>query len=195
MASDFRSNPNVSKMPKGMRNNNPGNVVDISGGWLGQTGTDGRFAIFDSMAWGIRAYLHNFYSSVEKHNTKTLTEYINRYAPPSENDTSRYINTISRQTGIDANAPMPTDRDTVTKIMRAQFNVELGKEYADMITDADISEGFELLSSRLKSFYNSISIFYHSNPAATYGIATAAALGATLFIIGGIKVIKNIRKK
>lgn len=192
MASDFRGNSNY---PRGLRNNNPGNISDIKSGWLGQVGSDGRFAIFDSMPWGIRAFLSNYYSSIQKHNTKTLTSYLHRYAPNFENDTTKYINTVASYAGIDANGPIPTDQATVSKIMRAQFNVELGKQYADMITDEDIAEGFSLLDSRLKTFFNSISIFYHTNPVATYGIAATAALTATLIVVGSIRIIRNIRKK
>lgn len=192
MASDFRKQ---TSYPRGIRNNNPGNLVEVSSGWLGQSGSDGRFAVFESMPWGIRAFLMNYYSSIERHKISTLTDYIHRYAPPFENDTTKYINTVAARAGIDANGPIPTDRDTVTKIMRGQFEVELGKKYADMITDDDINGGFELLSSPLKTFFNSITIFYHSNPAATYGIATALAIGASMLVFGGIKLIRSARKK
>ena len=45
---------NLYGSPRGIRNNNPGNIV-AGDKWLGRTGTDGRFVKFKSAEYGLRA--------------------------------------------------------------------------------------------------------------------------------------------
>lgn len=80
------------------RDNNPGDIV--AGAFTkahGQTGTDGRFAVFASAEDGfsaLRALLTHHYVG------STVREAINRYAPPIENDTDHYVNIVCKLTGL-----------------------------------------------------------------------------------------------
>ncbi|MDR8284944.1 hypothetical protein FPK77_25135, partial [Acinetobacter baumannii] len=48
---------------RGIRNNNPGNLeASSSNPWVGQTGSDGRFAKFETPEHGIRALGRNLIS-------------------------------------------------------------------------------------------------------------------------------------
>src|SRR3954464_4638270 len=76
-------------LPRGLRNNNPGNMEP--GGWQGETGNDGRFAIFDSMENGIRGLGKQLMAYQDKYGIHTVRRAISRWAPGNENDTDGYI--------------------------------------------------------------------------------------------------------
>jgi hypothetical protein len=177
-------------LPMGLRNNNVGNLRPVTGGWEGQVGTNSGFAVFQDLAWGIRAFAVNFNSSVTRHGTDTLAAYINRYAPPSDNNqTSTYLAYVATATGLDPNAPMPTDEATVKSILRAQINVELGDNYSGYVTDSDIDEGFALLDSPLQSLVSAAGIYYSANKSTV----NLAVIGAV--VIGLTAYIYFVRKK
>ena len=168
----------------GLTNNNVGNIRPLSvGQWEGQIGVNRNFVVFQDLAWGIRAFATNFYSSVTRHGTDTLAKYLNRYAPESDNNiTSSYITSVSNATGINPNAKMPTDVKSVKSILKAQMRVELGS-YADYVTDADIDEGFSLLSSPVASFFSAAGIFYKTHKKTiNYAVIGAVIIGMTAYI-------------
>lgn len=79
------------------RNNNPGNLKYV--GQAGATGSDGNgFAIFPSMASGQAALDSQI--ALDSGRGLTLSQFISKYAPPNENDTSSYLSFVSSQTGI-----------------------------------------------------------------------------------------------
>ena len=51
-----------SGLPRGMRNNNPGNLKYFNIGWQGEVGSDGVFSIFESYKWGIRAMMKQLFN-------------------------------------------------------------------------------------------------------------------------------------
>jgi hypothetical protein len=93
--------PSGPKVPRGIRNNNPGNLkyTDFSRR-MGATGRDdGGFAVFPNMAAGqnaARQLLNSYVSS----GFDTPSKIINRWAPSSENDTSGYIAQVSKDLGV-----------------------------------------------------------------------------------------------
>lgn len=78
-------------MPRGMRNNNPGNM-DKGPKWAGLAAvqSDSRFCTFISMAYGVRALIDQLVIYETIHGLKTVASKINRWAPPVENATSAY---------------------------------------------------------------------------------------------------------
>ena len=87
------------------RNNNPGNIEagDFANSH-GAIGSDGRFAIFPDPETGMRA-LQSLLSS-DSYQGLTLEEAMERYAPPSENDTDGYTSFITDNVGVDASTEM-----------------------------------------------------------------------------------------
>ncbi len=86
--------------PRGIRNNNPGNIM--SGGFTnsrGASGDDGRFARFETPQQGIKAVGDLLDVYERKHGLDTVQGIINRWAPPSENDTRSYINQVAQAVG------------------------------------------------------------------------------------------------
>lgn len=87
------------------RNNNPGNLEAGSfADSQGAIGTDGRFAIFPNPETGMQA-LQSLLTS-DSYQGLTLEEAMERYAPPSENDTDAYTSFIAENVGVDASTAM-----------------------------------------------------------------------------------------
>lgn len=101
-----------SGVPRGIRNNNPGNIEDgaFARSLPGYRGSDGRFAIFDSPQAGINAggELLNRYAA---RGVVTPAQIINRWAPPSDgNPTQAYAQYVAQRLGIGVNDPVPANR-------------------------------------------------------------------------------------
>lgn len=94
-----------SGVPRGMRNNNPGNIEDgpFARSLPGYAGSDGRFAIFSDLASGEGAQARLLQSYVQR-GFDTPAEIINRWAPPSDNNpTNAYVNYVARRVGVGPN--------------------------------------------------------------------------------------------
>jgi hypothetical protein len=91
---------------RGMRNNNPGNIEYGSFAKShGATGSDGRFAIFPTMAAGQaaqKALLEGYLSS----GANTVNKAISKWAPSSENNTPAYAADVAKQMGVGPDQPL-----------------------------------------------------------------------------------------
>lgn len=92
----------MDNLPRGIRNNNPGNI-EKGERWQGlaadQSG-DKRFAVFTSPEYGIRA-LHKILQTYQsRHNLYSVGAMINRWAPPVENHTGSYVNAVAAHVGV-----------------------------------------------------------------------------------------------
>jgi hypothetical protein len=131
-------------MTRGYKNHNPGNIELTTSKWKGEIiGNDKRFKTFINMEYGYRAIFILLQSYFEK-GFNTIEKIINRYAPPVENVTSSYINTVSKRTGIN-----PTDKidwyniKDIKNIVAAISFVENGIE--PNLTQ--IEDGYKLLKT------------------------------------------------
>jgi len=134
-----------SDLPRGIRNNNPGNLDHhASNPWQGQIGVEaqGRHATFETPQHGIRAMTKLIQNYDTKYGLDTLSGIINRYAPTSENNTRGYINAIARNTGIPPNAKLDLhDPATIQKLIPAMIHHENGMNpYSTEV----INEGLKL---------------------------------------------------
>lgn len=168
MANDYRNRPDL---PKGLRNNNPGNLrTGIN--WQGAVGNDGSFIIFKSMAWGLRAMATDLINKIKNDKLDTIQKIINKYAPANDNnDPVAYAKEVSQLTGIGVNDTLNPDADTIKALMKAQISVEIGPAFTPMVTDADMNEAFSLLSSPIQSFLEAAAVFAQSNPGTVAGTA------------------------
>lgn len=86
--------------PRGIRNNNPGNIVDLPGNaWAGRVGNDGRFVVFDNATHGIRA-LTIIIKNKYRRGLHTIDAIISDYAPPTENLTGAYVDHVAKAAGM-----------------------------------------------------------------------------------------------
>lgn len=122
------------KHPRGLRNNNPLNIRRGVSKWKGLRDfpTDKEFCEFESMDYGFRAAFITLRTYYTKHGCKTLRAIINRWAPPTENDTTLYSYCVAVYAGIrdtDSVLPSPTDRQNISlwaDIMMGMAKVENG---------------------------------------------------------------------
>lgn len=132
-----------SKLPRGLRNNNPGNIEDgsFARGLPGYQGTDGRFAVFDSMDNG-NAAKGALLQSYGRRGFNTVEKVVGRWAPPSENDTGSYVQFVSERLGVDPRQPLDLDNpQTLSALQAAIAERENGtqaapaRDVASMSTD------------------------------------------------------------
>lgn len=139
----------IASNVRGIRNNNPGNIREAASGgdaWRGERATDDdpAFEEFAEMRWGVRAAAIVFRNYQSKHGLRTTAQLVNRWAPPSENDTAAYINAVAKRVGVDAFAPINLgDPETCYRFLRAIFRHECGIA-AEAIPEATIREGIAL---------------------------------------------------
>jgi hypothetical protein len=70
-------------IPRGLYNNNPGNIRKSPTKWLGEVdGTDDAFETFQSPELGIRAIVRILLTYQRRHGLDTIEEMIGRWAPP-----------------------------------------------------------------------------------------------------------------
>ncbi|MFN3711574.1 MAG: virion protein [Alishewanella aestuarii] len=128
--------------PRGIRNNNPLNIeFNPANQWQGQTGTDGRFAIFSSAYYGIRAAGRLMKNYRDKHGLNTTRGIISRWAPAVENNVTAYLNSVTKRTGFFPDLIL--NQNDYPKLIEAMIQHENGTQpYAmNLITQA-VFDGF-----------------------------------------------------
>lgn len=119
--------------PRGIRNNNPGNIENgqFAARQPGYTGAEskGRFATFETPQAGIAA-ANNLLGVYGQQGINTIAGVINRWAPPSDkNDTTSYANTVAAKIGLAPDEPIDlADPKMRAKLSRAMFVVENGRD-------------------------------------------------------------------
>ena len=109
----------------GQRINNPFNIRQANQDFLGETGEESGFVSFESSPFGVRAADKVLTTYGRDYGINTIRGLINRFAPPSENDTRGYINYISSQLGIDPDAEIDlSDPDLRSRILSPMAMLE-----------------------------------------------------------------------
>ena len=139
-------------MTRGLRNNNPLNIRRVAGTkWKGQAAEqkDKEFVQFESLAWGLRAAFCILNTYRRKYKAVCVEDIINRWAPPSENDTRKYVETVCRLTGFGGKERL--EESQLPALVCAMAFVECGA----LISKETILKGFrlfkEIQNSRLKN--------------------------------------------
>ena len=118
--------------PRGLRNNNPGNIRNSDAtDWIGEVKPsrkkDNVFKEFETMAHGYRALIKLLQNYRKKHKCQTIADFINRWAPRTENDTTAYILTVCRALEVPSNyVPDVNDKSTMCAFAGAISLVENG---------------------------------------------------------------------
>ena len=99
------------KVPRGIRNNNPLNIIRTRTVWMGMAKEqkDKKFVTFEKMEYGWRAaFVLLTRTYYRKYHLDTIRKIITRWAPASDgNHTERYIAYVARYTRRDADARLP----------------------------------------------------------------------------------------
>lgn len=138
---------------RGLRNNNPGNLVRSKLAWKGKVphaqNTDPHFEQFrdeggvPGYLWGLRAMYMDIRGDIEKDGLNTVAKLITSYAPPlgtlnptgqlkRENDTASYIRVVSAALGKTPNATI--EKADYLKLMKAIIKHEnVEQPYPDAV--------------------------------------------------------------
>ena len=131
-------------VPRGIRNNNPGNIRNSSTVWVGEVvpSNDKSFKQFKSAAYGYRAVIKLLQNYRKLHGCKTVADFINRWAPPCENNTSGYISRVCREMEVpNSYVPDIEDKATMCNFTAAISLVENGIP----AVMEDVEKGWDLL--------------------------------------------------
>ena len=135
-------------MTRGLRNNNPLNIRRVAGTrWKGQRAeqTDREFVQFSSVEYGLRAAFCILETYRRKYKAVCIEDIINRWAPPSENDTRKYVETVCRLTGFGGKERLVEDQ--LPALVCAMAFVECGAP----ISKETILKGYHLFKENQNS--------------------------------------------
>lgn len=163
----------TTKKPRGIRNNNPGNIRRNGDPWQGlaKEQTDREFFTFQSAVYGIRALARLLITYQDKYGLSTIETIITRWAPAVENNTKAYIQSVARHTGFAALQTLDMHRfEHLKPIVKAIIQHENGQQpYSDVeITKALVLAGVEPKQQNLQA----------SRTVKGGQVATAGTLGA-----------------
>lgn len=127
----MKDSNNIGKpnLPRGLRNNNPGNLRKSSSTWIGKLspGQDSSFEQFKTIALGLRAMLKLLQTYIGRGNN-TIAKILPTYAPSSDgNNTQQYIIDVEKWAGIGRNTVISAnDKSTLIKVANAMVRKENG---------------------------------------------------------------------
>ena len=131
---------------RGIRNNNPGNIRH-GANWQGLN-PDGRkidptFCVFTAPVYGIRALATVLINYKKIHNLNTVRQIISRYAPPNENQTTAYIQSVAKQLGVYPDTVIDIEeRGVLTVFIKAVIRMENGIQ---PYSDETIQQGIDVI--------------------------------------------------
>ena len=127
-------------IPRGIRNNNPLNIR-IGNVWLGEVAepTDPDFEQFISMVYGVRAGFVLIRRYIRHYHRTTIPQVIAAWAPSSENNTQRYIDTVCSISKISTEDTLDYfDEEQMVRLVDAMIFVECGQH----IPEKTIRDGY-----------------------------------------------------
>ncbi|MCK9618647.1 MAG: structural protein P5 [Lentimicrobiaceae bacterium] len=136
----------MANLPRGLRNNNPGNIIKGGEPYKGEKvpSSDTRFRQFISIEWGYRALIHLLCRYIEHYKRNTIEKIISAWAPDIENDTEEYIADVVSWTGISRSSSINVnDTEKLVKIAMAISRKENGIKPSE----SEIRAGLQLLLS------------------------------------------------
>jgi len=140
-----------SNLPRGLKNNNPLNLVLTSITWQGKIpnaqNTDGKFEQFQNILLGYRAGIKNLKSYIDS-GANTISKITSKWAPTGSgegNNPENYARRVSQGTGIGSGATIPFSKQYIIPIVREMAVVENGESFRHLIKDSDIETAFGMI--------------------------------------------------
>jgi len=131
-------------LPRGIRNNNPGNIRRTSIQWEGMQTfqNDDAFVQFDSATYGFRA-MTRILRSYQRRGLVSVRDIISTYAPSTENKTDNYIRFVAERLNVSPDLPLELET-VMVDLIQAITAFENGPLFADFYTTATITQGVAL---------------------------------------------------
>ena len=125
--------------PRGIRNNNPGNLRRNATAWQGlaPAQSDSEFFQFVAPVWGIRALARTLRTYVHSHNLATVREIVNRWAPPVGRDsvgrsytqnTDAYTRHVAAAVGVSPDQALAFSAGQLEALVTAIIRHENGQQ-------------------------------------------------------------------
>jgi hypothetical protein len=118
LGSDYR--------PRGISNNNPGNILLTQIDWKGKIpnaeNSDKKFEQFEAYVYGVRAMIVLLKNYMQKQGLKTVTDIVNKWSPGNLN----YVRYVATRLNVQDNAPLSANKDTIKALVTAIANFENG---------------------------------------------------------------------
>ena len=125
-------NTYLPNAPRGVRNNNPGNLIYTKIKWNGKVpkeqNKDRRFEMFIAPEYGVRAMIKDLKHDIEK-GKSTVPALIEEYAPRFENNTDAYVNTVCQALRVSKTAKLLPTKNTLRLLVLSIAKVETGGNY------------------------------------------------------------------
>jgi hypothetical protein len=130
--------------PRGIRNNNPGNIehgIDWNG--MAEEQPDERFIKFKDPEHGIRAMARILMTYTNKYGISSVYDAVCRWAPPHENDSDAYAAFVADCMDVDPHECIDlTNRSILAKMIPAMIKMENGEQPYPL---EQIKEGISLV--------------------------------------------------
>lgn len=148
---------NQNGLPRGLRNNNPGNIRKGQP-WQGRIipGNDPAFDQFQNLAYGIRAMMMVLYAYMTKHNLLSIAGIVNRYAPlgDSTNNPNAYINYVASALRRNPSFSGKWTKREFIELCKKMVDIEIGSSYnRTYIPDRIYESAFSLLPQHVQNYY------------------------------------------
>jgi hypothetical protein len=142
-------------IPRPVRNNNPGDLEHAKHGsdWVGllpecdmtpAQKAEPRFCVFANPQMGFRALVILLRNYQRLYSCNTIAEIVSRFAPPVENPTAEYTDTIAYDCGVSPDAPFDLSvRENMFKCAKAIARFETGS-WAPYWADQELDLGIGL---------------------------------------------------
>ena len=140
----------LAALPRGIRNNNPGNLRRTTDKWLGLAAeqTDPEYFQFERPEFGLRAMGVVLLNYAERHKLNTVRAIVARYAPAHENPTDSYIANVAARLRVGPDEPFDV-RARLLALMRAMVIQENGAAAAALhVTPPLYDAAFVLIGAR-----------------------------------------------
>lgn len=123
--------PERPRLPRGIRNHNPGNIRRVTSvAWKGQAAqqADAEFVVFEAPEWGIRA-MARILLSYQRRGVVTVRDIIHRWAPPAghgpngsyANPTDAYVAAVARHMGVAPDMPIDVRQPDQARALIAEI--------------------------------------------------------------------------
>lgn len=133
---------------RGIRNKNPGNLIkNTTDKWQGlsEAQEDPKFFQFTDPTYGIRALARTLIAYQDKHDCGSVAEFIQRFAPPVENDSNAYANYVASHMKRSVNAPVDVHSYAdLRPMVEGIIEYENGHPWFECYSDSQVTKSLVL---------------------------------------------------
>ena len=140
-------------LPRGISNNNPGNILITEIDWEGKIphteNSDKKFEQFEAYVYGVRAMIvliRNDY--MQKQGLETVTDIVYKWYPGN----LKYLRYVATRLNVQDNAPLSANKDTLKALVTAiaDFENGIGSDDKPAIAEGDFEAAWSLISTDKK---------------------------------------------